>query len=92
MGEILDAFKRAFPEAGRTARYVVVPHDKYLEALRAAGLPPHGAEEMLENMRLLDEFGYYGGESLDETHKLVEDKLTTWDEHMKKAPAFQGLK
>jgi len=35
------------------------------------------------NMLLLEQFGYYGGDSLDETHRLVEDKLTTWDEHLR---------
>lgn len=27
-------------------------------------------EELLQNMRLLNEFGYYGGDSLDESHSV----------------------
>jgi uncharacterized protein YbjT (DUF2867 family) len=92
MTEVVDAFKKTFPEAGKTAGYFNVPHDMYIKILTGTGMPEFAAVELLENMRLLDEFGYYGGESLDETHKFVEDKLTTWEEHMKKAPAFQGLK
>jgi len=91
MRDLLDVFKKTFPEAGKTAVYFAVPHDTYLKILTGKGLPEFAAVEMLENMRLLDEFGYYGGESLGETYELVEDKLTTWEEFIKKAAAFQGL-
>ena len=92
VGELVEAFKRTFPEAGRTAAYVELPHDVYVQILTGTGMPEFAAVEMLENMRLLKEYGYYGGESLEETHRLVEDKLTTWEEYMKKAPAFKDLK
>ncbi len=86
------AFKKTFPEAGKTAKYAELPHDLYVKILTGVGMPEFAAVELLENMRLLEEYGYYGGESLDETHKLVEDKLTTWEDFMKKAPAFKDLK
>ena len=35
---------------------------------------------------LFDKFGYFFGEKLDETHALVEDKLTTFEEYLKKTP------
>ncbi|KAK9364509.1 NmrA-like family-domain-containing protein [Lipomyces kononenkoae] len=89
--EIVEAFKKAFPEAGKTASYFNMPQDMYLEALKSAGLPEFAAKELLENMLLLDQFGYYGGAKLDETHAILEDKLTTWDEYIKKAEPFQGL-
>ena len=46
-------------------------------------MPDFAAQELLENFLLFDQFGYFGGASLDETHALVEDKLTTWAEHAK---------
>lgn len=90
--EIVEAFKKTFPEAGKTATYKELTRDVYVQILTGAGMPEFAAEELLENMRLLKEYGYYGGDSLEETHRLVEDRLTTWEEFMKKAPAFKGLK
>jgi hypothetical protein len=90
--EIVDSFKKTYPEAGKTAAYAELPHDVYVKVLTGTGMPEFAAVELLENMRLLKEYGYYGGASLDETHKLVEDKLTTWEDFMKKAPAFKDLK
>ncbi|KAK7743601.1 hypothetical protein SLS53_004136 [Cytospora paraplurivora] len=87
--EIVETFKRAFPEAGRTARFLSVPHDQYLKTLTGFGLPQFAADELLENMRLMDEGGYFGGEEL--THDILEDKLTTWEEFIRKSPVFKGL-
>jgi len=79
--EIVEGFKRVFPLAGATARYRQLSESEYVEALaKGKGMPEHIAQELLENMLLLDSPGYYGGESLDGTHKLVEDWLMTWEE------------
>ena len=40
----------------------------------------------------MNEYGYYGGETLEETHSIVKDKLTTWKDFIKSAPAFKDLK
>lgn len=90
--EVVESFKKAFPEAGKTASYYQLPEDTYRDILKGAGMPDFAAQELLENMLLLDQFGYYGGESLDWTHSLVEDKLTTWDEFVKKTPVWKDLK
>lgn len=90
--DILKAFQAAFPEAGKTASFFSTPHDKFLEAVKGTGMPDFAAQEMLENMRLMDEGGYFGGASLDESQAILEDKLTTWEDHMKKAKAFADLK
>jgi hypothetical protein len=34
------------------------------------GAPAESAEELLQNMRLMNEFGYYFGASLDESHSV----------------------
>ncbi|KAK8064905.1 hscarg protein [Apiospora phragmitis] len=68
--EIVADFRELFPTK---ARYFELPKDAYLAALTGAGLPDFGAEELYENMRLMSDFSYYGGDSLDWTHGLVED-------------------
>jgi len=90
--EMLDDFKAVFPEAGRTATYFEVPHDVFRKGIEARGMPPEVAQEFLENMMLLVDGGYYGGASLDDSHALLEDKLTTWAEFLKKSPVFKDLK
>ena len=81
--EIVETFRQLFPEAGKTARYNQVSLEEFKGILKSKGMPDFAAQEMVENFQLFDEFGYYGGASLDETHALVEDKLTTWAEHAK---------
>lgn len=90
--QIVASFKKAFPEAGKTASFYRLPHDQFLGAMRGAGLPDFAAEELLENMRLMDEGGYYGGESLDASLALLDDKPTTWDEYIKESKVFAELK
>ncbi|RDA91046.1 hypothetical protein CP533_6112 [Ophiocordyceps camponoti-saundersi (nom. inval.)] len=41
-------------------------------------LPADGAQELLENMLLLQSPGYYGGEKLDGSLALLEEKPTAW--------------
>lgn len=45
-------------------------------------LPPPIAQEMLENMKVMDHEGYFGGESLEPSKAMLEDKVTTWKEHI----------
>lgn len=90
--EIVEAFKKVFPEAGKTARFFQVTDDQFREVWKGMGSPDYVAQEMLENMHLLDSPGYYGGESLDFGHSLLKDKLTTWEEHIKLSPVFKDLK
>ncbi|KAI0141620.1 NmrA-like family protein [Xylariaceae sp. FL1272] len=87
--ELLDTFKTVFPETGKTAGYYEVPKEDYLST---TGMPPHAIEEMYENMVLMQDFGYYGGEPLDESLKYVEDQLTSWEEHARNAAAWADLK
>ena len=84
-GELVEAFKRVFPEAGKTARFNQIPEQVYKDILiNHAKMPEFAAQELLENFLLFDKYGYFFGESLDETHALLEDKLTTFDEYLKK--------
>ncbi|KAJ9130868.1 NmrA-like family protein [Pleurostoma richardsiae] len=91
--QVVETFKKTFPEAGKTAKFVSLSHEEYLQSLKSTGAPDYVAEEMLQNMRLLSEGGYYGFESLDESHAILEkeDKLTTWEEFLKKPEYFAGV-
>jgi hypothetical protein len=90
--QIVDQFKELYPEAGKTAKSVELPHEVFKGILKGAGNPDESAEELLQNMRLMNEFGYYGGADLKESHEILVDKLTTWKDFMAKAPAFAELK
>ncbi|CAN8101108.1 unnamed protein product [Discula destructiva] len=90
--EIVAEFKEVFPEAGATASFYELPQETFLGAMRGMGLPDYAAVEMLENMLLMSVKGYFGGESLNDSHAILQDKLTTWKEHMKGAKAFAELK
>ena len=68
--EIVDQFKATFPEAGKDAKAVELPHGVFKGILAKAGTPEESAEELLQNMRLMNEYGYYGGASLDESHSV----------------------
>lgn len=91
--DIVSQFRAAFPAAGGTARFVQTSHEQFLAALAGMGMPDFAALEMLENMRLMDEGGYFGGASLEESQAILgeEDRLTTWEEYMKKEKAFEGV-
>ncbi|KAI1385807.1 NmrA-like family-domain-containing protein [Hypoxylon trugodes] len=89
--EVLEGFKRVFPEAGKTARYFQMSEQMFRDYLEAKGTPDCIITELYENMKLLETFGYYGGEPLDTTAKLVEDHLTTWEEYARNvAPGFRS--
>jgi uncharacterized protein YbjT (DUF2867 family) len=82
---LVDAFRRVFPEAGKTARYEQVPDEAHRDVLlNQSKLPEFVVEDLMESFEMFRRFGYYFGESLDETHALVEDKLTTYDEFLSK--------
>lgn len=91
--EMVDAFARAFPEeAGKTARFLQVSDEVYRASLRSQGSPEFIVDELAEMGRLLDEYGYFGGEPLEESLKYVEDPLVSWEEYIKSVEEFAGLK
>lgn len=92
VAQVVKEFQEVFPEAGKTAKAVELPHQVFKSILGGAGTPEEAQEELLQNMRLMNEFGYYGGAKLDESHSILVDKLTTWKEYMAKAKPFADLK
>lgn len=70
--QLIEEFKEVKPEAGKGAQAIEISHEEYKAGLAQAGLPDFVQEELLQNMRLLDEYGYYGGAPLDESHSVRE--------------------
>jgi hypothetical protein len=68
--EIVKEFKEQYPEAGKTAKSAELPHEVFKGIIMKTGAPATSAEELLQNMRLMNEFGYYFGASLDESHSV----------------------
>ncbi|KAI5899231.1 NmrA-domain-containing protein [Schizophyllum commune H4-8] len=87
--QIVDGFKKVF---GKDAVYKRQTGDEYKATLAARGYPEAIQEELLQNMRLVYEFGYYGGDKLDWSVSLVDEPLTTWEEYIKDQPAFAAAK
>lgn len=67
--QIAEQFKEQYPEAGKTAKTVELPHAVFKGIMAKAGRG-EVAEELLQNMRLMSEFGYYGGDDLKESHSV----------------------
>lgn len=68
--EIVDQFKAAYPKDGEGASFASIPAETYTEILKGSGLPAMAAEDLTENMLLLNrENGYYGGDSLEDSNK-----------------------
>lgn len=68
--EMVKEFKEVYPEAGKTAKTAELPHQVFKDILGKTGMPEDAGEELLQNMRLMNEFGYYGGAKLDESHSV----------------------
>lgn len=78
LDQMVSEFREIFPEAGKTAKYVQLSHETFKSnMINYAHMDEHSAEELLQNMRLLKEFGYFGGEPLDESHSVRSDVLTS---------------
>ncbi|KAL2070147.1 hypothetical protein VTL71DRAFT_13173 [Oculimacula yallundae] len=92
LDEMITTFKEVFPEAGETAGFYKTPHEEYLAWFTDAGLPDYVALELLEMIMLLDEGGYFGGDSLEWSHSLLDEPLTTWEEYIKSSEIFANLK
>jgi hypothetical protein len=48
-------------------------------------------EVMVDNRRLIAEYGYFIGESYNLTRRVLEDDLTTWEQHLRKSSALRHL-
>ncbi|CRK37443.1 hypothetical protein BN1708_001465 [Verticillium longisporum] len=91
--ELVSEFTQAFPEAGKAASFFSMPHEMFLQVVQdVMGLPDWAAESILEMMRLVNEGGYFGFESLGESLAVLEDEPTAWVDFLKRNEAFKDLK
>jgi hypothetical protein len=74
--EIVNTFSQV---SGKKAVFIQVSPEQY-----EASLPPAVAEEYLENQLFVEEPGYYLGEPLEPSLKLLDSKPTTWEEFVQK--------
>lgn len=68
--DVISFFKSLYPKAGESAKFVQVSKDDYKGALAEAGMPEKAQQELYENMAFMNEYGYYGKDSLAESHKV----------------------
>ncbi|KAI9805065.1 MAG: hypothetical protein M1825_000899 [Sarcosagium campestre] len=81
---ILEIFKKVKPSEAKNVRFQEITGDQYKNTLIGYGMPDFVAQELLENMQFMAEFGYYGKESLDWSHQLLEEPATTLEEYFEK--------
>ena len=66
--QIVEIFKDSKPVDSVGAAAVEISGDMFKGFLAKTGAPAAIQEEMLQNMQLMPQFGYYGGASLAESH------------------------
>lgn len=64
---------------GKPATFNQVPADVF-----KTFLPPPVADELTENMQLLEDPGYYAGADLKESLDMLDEKPITWKEFVEK--------
>ncbi|KAF7594789.1 hypothetical protein BBP40_008292 [Aspergillus hancockii] len=79
--EIVETFTNV---TGKKAVFVPVSAEQF-----KAVFPPTVSQELLENHLLIEEPGYYLGQSLDETLKLLDARPTTFADFVKNVDAWQ---
>lgn len=65
--EIVKAFKEVYPVAGKGAKVVEISHDAFRKGMARTGAVQG---EMVQNMRMMPEYGDYGGAKLDESYSV----------------------
>ena len=68
--QIIADFQAVKPEAGKGGAAREIPAEMFKKILGAKGLPEPVQDEVLENMLLMPQFGYYGGASLVNSHSV----------------------
>ncbi|KAL8709764.1 MAG: hypothetical protein Q9220_005550 [cf. Caloplaca sp. 1 TL-2023] len=90
--DVPKIFEQVKKEAGKGAQFVTVDKDTYKGFLTGAGMPDFAAQELYENMAFMDEFGYYGKQSLDWSLSLLDEKPTTLADFIAHFPKYKDLK
>lgn len=67
---ILEEFQSVKSRDGGGGMAIQAPEDMFKKILASKGLSEDLQEEMLQNMQLMPQFGYYGGANLNESHSV----------------------
>lgn len=62
LSELADTFTKV---TGKKAVHLEVTGEQFMEPMIKMGMPQFAAEELLQNMQFMTDYGYYGKESLD---------------------------
>ncbi|KIX08900.1 uncharacterized protein Z518_03557 [Rhinocladiella mackenziei CBS 650.93] len=89
---IIADFQAVKPKDGQGGRALQVPEEMFKKVLASKGLPPPLQEEMLQNMLLMPQFGYFGGADLKQSQSIVDEPLTTWKEFVAKASVWAEVR
>ena len=65
--QIVATFQELYPETGKAAKFLRTSKEDYKAALAENGMPEKAQEELYENMAFMNDYGYYGKASLDES-------------------------
>ncbi|PGH02023.1 hypothetical protein AJ80_08917 [Polytolypa hystricis UAMH7299] len=90
--QIIEEFQQVKPQEGSGGRAIQVPEVAFKGVLAAKGLPEHLQDELLQNMLLMPQFGYFGGANLNESHSILAEPATTWKEFVEQEPSWANLK
>ncbi|CAG9998523.1 unnamed protein product [Clonostachys byssicola] len=86
--QMIATFQKVFPIAGEGASWQKVAPETWAGYIEGPGKM---REVMVDNMRLIAEYGYFIGESYHLTRRVLEDDLTTWEQHLRKSSALRHL-
>ncbi|KAI9724592.1 MAG: hypothetical protein M1828_003615 [Chrysothrix sp. TS-e1954] len=89
--QLLSDFAKVYPNAAKGATYNEVTADQFKGALMGSGMPESGAVDLTGNMTWIGEYGYYHGDDLEPSKRMVREGLTSWEEFIRAAPEFEGL-
>jgi len=86
--QIIADFQALKPKDGQGGKAIQMPEEMFKGILGSMGMPEPGQQELLENMLLMPQFGYYGGADLKPSRAILDEPLTTWKEYVAKSPVF----
>ncbi|GJC80813.1 nmrA-like family domain-containing protein 1 [Colletotrichum liriopes] len=81
-GQILDIISE---EGGKKTQLIQLDEETY-----KSFIPPNTAQEILETHLLNEKPGYYNGEGLEKSHRILEDKLVDFKEFVRNSKVLQA--
>ncbi|KAI9670309.1 MAG: hypothetical protein M1831_006523 [Alyxoria varia] len=88
--QMLETFKKVYPESGNGAKFVQAPREGFKGAL-AQKVGEQGAEDLTQMFEFIGDSGYYGGAELETSLGMLDEKPKSWEDFVRTAPAWQEL-